>query len=163
MRFCYRITKYDPQKRNADGHYIPSEWTSFSDIGRTFGAAVLGEQEYRRVEDAYVSSALAFLNEAGIHKLSLVEVQNSKSIQVVQIELHDGSICAVEDAEELFRAVLREQFWCRFEWQSEAYLHFGWDYYMYAGLAYNCPKSIAYTERQGLFVEPFVSPHRAGG
>lgn len=163
MKFCYRITKYDPQKRDANGRYIPSEWTSFGDVGKTFGASVLSEQEYRKVEAAYVSSALAFLNEAGIRKLSLAKVENSKSIQVAQVEIQDGSVCAVEDIEELFRAVLREQFWCKFEWRNEAYVHFGWDYYMYVGLAYDCPRSIVYAERQGLFVEPFISPYQAGG
>jgi len=163
MKFQYRITKYDPKNRDENGRYIQTEWTSFKDVGNTFGTFVLSEQEYHRVEDAYVSSALAFLNESGIRKLSLVEVQKPNAIQLAQLELHDGGICKIEDAEELFRAALREQFWCKFEWQSEAYVHFGWDYYMYVGVSHDCPNAIAYAEGLGLFVEPFVSPYQEGG
>jgi hypothetical protein len=31
----YRITKYDPGRRNEQGHYLDdSEWTAISDIGK---------------------------------------------------------------------------------------------------------------------------------
>jgi hypothetical protein len=38
----------------------------FSQIGQSFGGVVLTEQEYKRVENAHVKVALAFLGESGI-------------------------------------------------------------------------------------------------
>ena len=163
MKFHYRITKYDPQYRDENGRYTQNEWTSFNDVGKAYGSSVFSEEEYRKVENAYVSSALAFLNESDVRKLSQIDVQNPNSLQITGIDLREGNICEVEAAENLFRAVLREQFWCKFEWQSEAYVHFGWDYYMYVAVPRDCPKSIVYAEGQGLFVEPFISPYQEGG
>ena len=82
MKFHYRITKYDPQYRDENGRYTQNAWTSFHDIGKSFGSSVLSEQEYYKVENAYVSSALAFLNESGVRKLSLVDVQKPNSLQI---------------------------------------------------------------------------------
>jgi hypothetical protein len=50
--FEHRVSKYDPCLRDQSR----PEWTSVSDIGRSFAGAVLTQEEYRRVEDA----ALAF-------------------------------------------------------------------------------------------------------
>ena len=86
-------------------------------------------------------------------------MENPGNIQVSRPDLRSGSICDLGDAENLFRMVLREQLWCKFEWQRQAYLHFGWDFYMYIGVHRSCPKSIYYAAGQGLFVEPFVSPY----
>ena len=61
----YRVTKYNPALRDARGAYIADEWTSVKDIGRAFGGVVLTDSEYRRVEEAYVSSVFAFLKEGG--------------------------------------------------------------------------------------------------
>jgi len=37
----YRITKYNPMNRDANGAYLLNEWTSFSDIGKTFDGKTL--------------------------------------------------------------------------------------------------------------------------
>ena len=41
----YRVTKYDPAKRDARGAYLCAEWTWFKDIGRAIGDAVLTAEE----------------------------------------------------------------------------------------------------------------------
>jgi hypothetical protein len=82
-------------------------------------------------------------------------------MQSPKTNLQNGSVYDVKVSENLFRMVLREQFWGKFVWQSEAYLHFGWDYYLYVGVPNSCPKSIFYAEGQGLFVEPFIFPYTA--
>ena len=60
----YRVTKYDPAKRDARGAYLAEEWTSVTDIDRVFAGVLPTEDEYRRVEQASVDSVLAFLREA---------------------------------------------------------------------------------------------------
>lgn len=63
--FVFRVTKYDPAHRDRHGAYTRDDWISVSDIGRAFAGVVLTETEYRRVEDAYTTAAVAFLREAG--------------------------------------------------------------------------------------------------
>lgn len=57
------------------------------------------------------------------------------------------------------RDVLREAYWCRFE-AADAFIHVGWDYYMYVGLLDPCLDAQQEARRLGLFVETFNSPYR---
>ena len=62
----YRVTKYDPALRDANGAYIADEWILFKQVGSEFGGVVLTEGEYLKVEQAYIDSAIAFLREGGL-------------------------------------------------------------------------------------------------
>ena len=53
--FEFRVTKYDPKKRNEAGHYLLAEWTCFSEVGDSVCL-----EEYERVEGAYLQSAIDF-------------------------------------------------------------------------------------------------------
>src|SRR4051812_49375725 len=59
--YQYRVTKYDPAKRDRWGAYPEDEWISQCQIGQAFGGVVLTAAEYQRVENAYVTAALAFI------------------------------------------------------------------------------------------------------
>jgi hypothetical protein len=159
MVYKYRITKYSPEKRDKDGKYLGNEWTSFSDVGRTLDSKIFTEEEYYQIEDIYISVALSFLDEAGIDKLALTYLENAQGYQEPGLRLQVGGEYGLQDVERLFRLALREKIWGKFEWQNKAYVHFGWDYYMYLGVATPCPQSLSYTGEKGLFVEPFVSPY----
>lgn len=50
----YRITKYNPKNREKDGVYSKDEWTSISDIGKSFGDYKLTASDYLKVEDQYL-------------------------------------------------------------------------------------------------------------
>jgi len=154
----FRITKYDPAVRNKSGHYTREEWTAFSDVGRTVGGVVLTLAEYERVEAAYIDAALGFLREAGICTLSIRGLENSFDSPSAPTEGAELELSALAEA---MRGVLREEFWCRFEGRS-AFVHFGWDYYMYVGVASLCESAQRAASEQGLFVEPFASPYRDG-
>jgi hypothetical protein len=78
--FEFRVTKYDPAHRDARGAYTRDEWTAVSDIGRAFGGVVLTEPEYRRVEDAYVTAAVAFLREAEVPSLAVAGLENHAAV-----------------------------------------------------------------------------------
>ena len=67
----YRVTKYDPVLRDATGAYTSDDWTAVTDIGCAFGGVILTEDEYRRVEQAYVDSALAFIREGRLSSLTV--------------------------------------------------------------------------------------------
>jgi hypothetical protein len=156
MLFEYRVTKYDPAFRDASGAYIRDEWTSVSDIGRSFGAAVLTCDAYQRVEDAYVAVALAFLREAGVSGLTIAGLENHSELP---LSFGEGSLLLPEQTGEVIRQVLREKFWCRLDGRG-AFIHLGYDYYMYVGVRRACPEAEQLAKELGLFAEPFPSPYQ---
>jgi hypothetical protein len=152
--FEYRVTKYDPARRDARGAYTRKEWTSFGDIGRTFGGQILTLGEYRRVEDAYVSAALAFLREAGVETLTVEGLEARGRPRPVAAEDSRG----LAEMPEVIRRVLREEYWCRLE-SPEAFVHIGYDYAMYIGVPRACPEAERSARRPGLYAEAFRSPY----
>jgi hypothetical protein len=153
--FEFRVTKYDPAHRDRRGAYTRDEWTSFGDIGRAFGGVVLTEAEYRRVEDAYANAAAAFLREAGVPGLAVAGLENHAG---VPLPFAESSLLGPAEAAEVVRRVLRDEFWCRLE-GAGAFVHLGYDYYMYVGVPVACPGAVAQARQFGLFVEPFRSPY----
>jgi hypothetical protein len=152
----YRVTKYNPAFRGPGGAYTKDEWTSVRDVGRSFAGEVLTREEYERVENAYVGSALAFLGEAGLTSLSIEGPENTR---VESLVFRNGSILSLDEVREAIRRVLREEFWCRLE-GVDGFVHFGWDYYMYIGVPHPCPTARERTVELGLYVEEFASPYK---
>ncbi|MDQ8020638.1 MAG: hypothetical protein REI94_02290 [Moraxellaceae bacterium] len=153
--YQYRITKYDPDLRDASGHYPADAWTSRSDIGRSFGGVHLTEEDYLRVEQAYLDAASAFLAEAGIDTLTIRDLENHGRAAHAPRE---GSRIRAEDVPEVVRSLLREDFWCRLE-AASAFIHVGYDYYMYIGTPVEAGAAVAVAQSNGLFVETFASPY----
>ena len=154
MMYQYRVTKYDPALRDGSGRYSREEWTSFSQVGE-----LVPFEEYARVEKAYIDTALAFLQEDKVGKLQILGLETSKRPTAPLIE---GKHLPLAELESAFRSVLREELWCRFEGRS-AFVHFGWDYYMYIGVSSDCPGARDITNKLGLFVEDFQSPYTEAG
>jgi hypothetical protein len=154
--FEYRVTKYDPAFRDRVGRYLREEWTSFGDIGQSFGGVVLTCEEYLRVEDDHIETVSAFLREAGCGNLVAVGVENHRSCPAAPAE---GDRLAGPRLEDAIRQLLRAEFWCRLE-GDDCFLHFGCDYYLYVGVPSPCPQACLLASRSGLFVEEFASPYR---
>jgi hypothetical protein len=154
--FQYRVTKYDPSRRDAGGAYPGEEWTSFSDIGRSFGGVVLAAAHYTAVEDAYVATAVAFWHEMGRPRLFVRGLESSRGSATTPSE--GDAVEGDPELADVIRRILREEFWCRVE-SDRYFVHLGWDYYMYLGVSDACSKSCAFAAASGLFVEDFVSPH----
>jgi len=151
----FRITKYDPDLRDERGRFLREDWTSFSDIGRYFSGKQLSSETYQTVERAYIDSVAHFLEEAKIQFLEVRDVENHGRAEDVPQE---GDLIKHERISAIIGAMLREKFWCRLE-STEAFVHIGYDYYMYLGVPCECPRSINFAHQHGLFVERFISPH----
>ena len=151
----YRVTKYNPAFRDSSGAYTRDEWTSVGDVGRAFDGVELTRGEYERVEDAYVTAALAFMREAAVAQLSVRGLENARGLP---IPFAEGDALPLEQIPEVLRGVLREEFWCRLE-ADDALVHVGWDYYMYLGVPRPCPTTRRQVENLGLYVEDFASPY----
>lgn len=143
----YRVTKYDPTRRDATGAYQAAEWTSFAEVGE-----LISEDAYLRVEDAYVAAAVAFWTETGTPALFARGVENGGDA------IAEGGPVSGDLLPELVRRVLREEMWCRVEGDGY-FLHFGHDYYAYVGVSRECPEARALAAASGLFVEEMISPH----
>jgi hypothetical protein len=155
----FRLTKYDPALRDPDGAFRRPTWTSVNDIGRVFAGHKLTCGEYDKVEFAYVRCALAFMREAGVKALRIdgLEYDPRKPAPAAV-----GTAVTLDKAGPLIAAVLREEFWCRFE-APTGFIHVGYDFYLYVGVASPCPAAIKLAQESGLFVEPFSTPHRDAG
>ena len=148
----FRITKYDPALRDASGAYLrPAEWTSISDVGKTTSL-----DEYTRVEAAYLDVILAFLEEARIDGLTIHWHPDTIGAPT---DYANGEHLGPQALRHAMQRVLREEIGGQFGGESGAFVHFGYDYYMYLGVPVECPRSEALAAERGLFVEPFVSPY----
>lgn len=158
MRYHYRVTKYHPVLRDEEGAFRRDDWTSRSDIGRSFNGVVLTEQEYLRTEAAYLFVLEEFLRQAEIERLELRDVESHTDDQLPEI-FASGALLTIPQCVDFARLALRECVWGKLVDPGCAYVHFGYDYYMYLGLPARCPETVSEAHRRGLFVETFRSPY----
>lgn len=167
--FGFRVTKYDPSRRDARGAFLDADWTSHSDIGKAFGGKTLVTDEYLRVESVYAAAARAFFQEAGCPALTVVELESNELqpstvalglAAVVDPPVKEGESVGDAQLERLCRLNLRELVWCKLEAESRAfYVHFGQDFYMYIGTKAPSEDVVRRVAASGLFVEPMRSPY----
>jgi len=151
----FRITKYDPALRNEQGWFIKDDWTSVSDVGSVFSGMELTLENYTAVERAYTETVRRFLEEAAVDFLQANDLDNRAMATGAPQE---GSLIKLESIPAIVGALLREEYWCRLE-SSDAFVHVGYDYYMYVGVTRPCNNSIRFAHEAGLFVEEFISPY----
>lgn len=150
----YRITKYNPEKRNELGHYLDrNEWTEFSDVGKSVTL-----KEYELVEAAYISTAIDLVSHSELSGLSIKSLEDYQN----KCSYKDGDFIPLIDLEGVVRSLLRGEFWCMLESDS-AFIHIGYDYYMYIGAQSASLNEIARVKDRGLYVEEFVSPYHPEG
>ena len=157
MRNQYRVTKYDPALRDSSGAFSGDEWTSHSDIGGIFGGERLSESAYLAVENSYLQAVAEFLQESGVDTLQLQGLERGAAALpefITPLAELNTSECV-----EFARLALREDVWGKLVSPGRAYIHFGYDYYMYLGLPVKCSRAISAARERGLFVERFRSPY----
>lgn len=168
--YTWRISKYDPSARDAQGRYLVDDWTAVTDIGATFGGRLLTADEYTRVEAAYIETALALWAEGkpGALKVASLEWYGPNQsplaapfndIVASGQSLREGTVI---DSEELLALVcrlnLREIAWCRIVGKKKFCIRFGYDYYMYVRSAHPCADAVARSRSLGLFAEAGMFP-----
>ena len=65
MMQWYRITKYDPAFRD-NGIYTRDEWTSISDVGKTYNGVPFSMDEYVKVESNYIACVKSIMRHLGV-------------------------------------------------------------------------------------------------
>jgi len=173
MRYCWRVTKYDPNLRDRAGAFRGDEWIMVTEIGQTFGGERLTRELYLAMEDRYVSAALHFLKERGLDSLKVKSLEQRPRVKSWgvpaefaalrhTVHVRDGEYLSGDSLQSICRLNLRSLLWCKLEEAGQFYLHFGWDYYMYLGAGKPLPESESFARALGLFVEPMRSPYGEG-
>ena len=129
-KMSYRITKFDPKKRNNEGHFLDvSEWVSISDIGNPKYNNV-NYAEYEKIETAYVKSIELILDEKRISNLkidsfelynTIEDFENFKKdgrLKNIDIDfrseiatLKNGTTLNLIEIQKIIRLILRETIW----------------------------------------------------
>ena len=171
-KMTYRITKFDPKKRNEEGHFLDnSEWTAISDIGNPKYNNI-SYAEYEKIETAYTESIKLILEEKRISNLkidsfelynTIEDFENYKKdgrLKNIDIDfkseiatLKNGTTLNLKEIQKIIRLILRETIWMNLL-NSEFKITFGYDYYMYVECSELTKSTIVNIQEMGLFVEP---------
>jgi hypothetical protein len=168
----YRITKFNPNKRNQKGHFLDdSEWTAISDIGKPKYNNVSYE-EYEKIETAYVEAITYILKEKKMDSLKIDSLtvydtfddfENYKKdgrLKNIDIDfneevavLKNGTMLNLKEIQKMIRLILRETIQMDLL-NVELKIVFGYDYYMYVECSKLTSLTVRQIEEMGLFVEP---------
>ena len=76
----HEIVKYAPSGYNKDGIYTSDDWTSISDIGKSFNGKILSVKDYLKVEEQYVNTVLMIMSALDCECLAIeyIEINQDK-------------------------------------------------------------------------------------
>lgn len=126
MEFSWRVTKYNPQKRDENDNCLDyEEWTSFSDIGNA-----LSEEDYMRTESNYVNAISTFLDEMGLKKLYITNLElwsdgvASQNASSFLSKMWVGKGVTTKEIRELVKLTLRDVIWCKLSYKKDFFCSF---------------------------------------
>ena len=121
LPFSWRLSRYEPQLR-ASREW--ESWTDRTDVGHSFNGFVLTEEEYLRIEDAYIAAATRFAVDVSASVFRVVYVGHQSG----QYALVAGQTVIRSDLGPLVRGNLRGDLDCAIESTEGLYqLAFGYD------------------------------------
>ncbi len=161
----YRISKYNPKFRDDDGVYLKNEWTSMSDIGKTFDGKVFVKQEYEYVEKNYLNF---FVQLCSIYKVDKINIRKieiydadylmkdivSLPILYNSIKLKNKKICnvTISQATKFLQYCLREKCWGEIVVGSLC-LDIGYEYYLNISSRFEIMSIEDLANKNSLYVE----------
>jgi hypothetical protein len=168
----WRISKYDPAFRDGNYVYQRNEWTSVTDIGRTFDGATLDVETYLATETAHVEAVRAFMVDAGVTVLTVTDLEPPDGIEFLQgcglpdladlsrrlQGLTDGVDLSGPALDESIRLLLRQAIWCRLVHSDRFVVDVDEYLYVSVGTVADSSRAIARTLELGLFVEKTRDP-----
>ncbi len=167
--YQWRITKYNPAYRNAEGHYLRDEWTSASEIGKSFHGEILTLDDYLQVERAYVDTVMKFLEVYRIESVRLIHLETYGLCNVDKtsplyapsfdkIPLAEDMLVTIDQIPIVCKMALREYIYCQLI-AEDFFVQFGYDYYMFIGANDIQQEALQFANEQCLFVEQMRSPY----
>ena len=156
LRTALRVTKYDPALRDERGAFAGDDWTAVSDVGSTFNGELLTLHKYLEVEARYLCAVAAFLAEADIEAMTVLDVESYEARWWPE----DGESLTRLESVDIVREMLRHRGFCRLEAPRDVYVHVGDDYHLYVGGNVSCRQTLKVAAEASLFVdEDFTSPY----
>lgn len=140
----YSISKYSPQFYDSQSCYTRNEWTSISDIGKSFDDGVLTINEYLETERHYINTAIELALISGCSYLTVDYLEgkymeqnvkehplNSHLLETAQ-KMRQGMKIRISDCAEYLQLCLRECGYASFSNHlHNFYIDFGYDFYMH--------------------------------
>lgn len=152
--FEYRISKYNPKYR-INGKYTRNEWSSVADIGKKFSDGILSEQECCDTIDRYCECVKDVLQSIGVNHLIISDLEKYEQY----IKWKNGQIISLDEVSSVVRECLWENCWCRLSGEA-AFIHFGYELYMYLGCALQTDQLSLICDRHRMFYEIRNSPYK---
>ena len=170
MKYCWRITKYNPEYRNEYGHYSKDSWTTYSEVGRICDGKIVTIEDYLLYENLYIQTIILFMNCLDISKLYITHLWKSEQIKTDKYTtpkmkhlwkiIENNSWVNKHNVPTLVSLILRDQLWCQLSYPYRMHVDFGYDFYMYIESRKSSEEVIKAIETSGLYIEPFKSPYR---
>ncbi len=148
----YRISKYNPVHREK-GRYLKDEWTDYSDIGSIFEGRTLTKEEYLLTELNYIRCIIEILEAVGLNSLYIVDMEEYEPTK-----WHNRQKLSTNDFPHILKDCLRNICWCKLI-HGNAYIHFGYDYYVYVGVNLQFDILTQICNKHNLFCEKKSSPY----
>ena len=150
----YLISKYDPQYR-VDGIYVRYDWDGETDIGKVFADGLLTRQKYNAVLDSYVECAMEILDSAHIEWMTVSGLEDyADEAPWKENEAVSGRQLAL-----VISDCMHEKYWCRLV-AERAFVHFGYELYMYIGCDLEYDEAAKICARHGLYAVERASPYK---
>jgi hypothetical protein len=170
--YKYEITKYNPKFRDENRRYNKEDWTSISDIGKSF-EEVLTVENYSQVEDSYINAIQIVMDYLGVPYLLINNIIRSSSkenfLEMARkfVELYSDEFIKVytnlRDFERLdkekvdicCRLLLREDIGCDLYFPRKMKVFIGYDYLMEIHTSRSIDTIRPLIEQLGLYVEKY--------
>ena len=159
----WRVTRYDPARRDWRGAYPSDEWTCSDDIGGTFRDGVLTPGRYLACEDAYVAVVEEAVRESGVAGLRVASLTPLPPPPACLPPLdpadepEEGAWVPAGRVGAAVRAVLRGEGWARLEGKGLD-VHCCENLYLWLTSRRDLPGALSLARGAGLFPEEVVSP-----
>lgn len=164
----YRLSKYNPEYK---GIYN-NEWTSYSDIGKSYNGEKFTKRCYLEMEKKYCDAIITILSAQQTRYIKIRELETpfsseeiaefffSKNLRLTDKEkeiiesIDENQIILIDDIEEYLKLLLRECFWCvLLDPEHKIHVDIGYDYYVHLACNYIDPDIICCLKNQGIYIE----------
>lgn len=143
----HEIVKYPPSGYNKDGIYTSDDWTSISDIGKSFNGKILSVKDYLKVEGQYVNTIMMIMSALDCEYLTISYIEKNQADMINDIEIYrkkygvsikgtlpklkKGTRLSRINVPNVLRLCLRELCYIVFSCESKKLeLYFSYEYYL---------------------------------
>lgn len=153
-RRTHEIVRYRPEDYDHQGIYTRDSWMDYSDVGREFEGEIFTEEEYLKIEAAYIKCAAEIMRRSGCSYLTIGYVEKNNRKKSLAKYRYRSRIY-IDDLADLLREMLRGHIYCFLaNIKRKFYLDVGYDYYMCIICPIDWDTLNDIVKSYGLFLDP---------